>query len=101
MFCVADGGEKQGESDSPYLGAEEVISEVVVLLARIDNERQETEKKLLSENEKVAKLSRKIDELCMKRLRDLPALVQKGTVMDTHVSYPHTTSMELSSILHL
>ncbi|XP_041357079.1 coiled-coil domain-containing protein 178-like [Gigantopelta aegis] len=65
------------ESESPYLGADEVISEVIVLLARLDNERLETEKKLHLEHEKVARLSRKIDDLCMRRLRDLPILVQK------------------------
>ncbi|XP_046357907.2 coiled-coil domain-containing protein 178-like [Haliotis rufescens] len=68
--------ENQG-LDIPYLGAEDVIDEVITLLARLENDRHETEGKLGQERGKVSKLTTKIDDLCLRRLRDLPVLVQR------------------------
>ncbi|XP_046576697.1 coiled-coil domain-containing protein 178-like [Haliotis rubra] len=61
----------------PYLGAEDVIDEVITLLARLENDRHETEGKLEHERGRVTKLTSKIDDLCLRRLRDLPVLVQR------------------------
>lgn len=66
------------EADVPYLGAEDVIEEVMTLLARLDNDRQLTQEKLKNERSKVQKLEDRMEALGMKRLVDLPQLVQQG-----------------------
>lgn len=63
----------------PYLGAEEVVDEVISLLARLENDRMEVINKLELENDKVVRLNRKIDRLCLKRMVEMPAVVQNGT----------------------
>lgn len=62
----------------PYLGAEEAIEEVLTLLARLENDRQETENALQREKERVVRLGAKIDFHCRRRMKELPAVVQKG-----------------------
>lgn len=64
----------------PHLGAEEVIEEVITLLAKLENDRQETLVALQSERERSNTLRSKIDDLCRKRMTDLPMLVQQGEV---------------------
>ena len=64
----------------PYLGAEEAIDEVLTLLARLENDRQETELALQREKDKVVRLNNKIDAHCTRRMQELPAVVQKGRV---------------------
>lgn len=79
----------------PFLGAEEVIEEVMTLLARLENDRQETEKAIEREGERVTKLTNKIDTLCRERMLTLPAMVQKEheecivdlTELQWHVAY--------------
>lgn len=65
----------------PYLGAEEAIEEVLTLLARLENDRQETENALQREKERVVRLGAKIDSHCQRRMKELPAVVQKGEVL--------------------
>lgn len=62
----------------PYLGADDVIDEVVTLLARLENDRQETEIAHQREKERVVRLANKIDSHCQRRITELPAVVQKG-----------------------
>ncbi|XP_060070324.1 coiled-coil domain-containing protein 178-like [Ylistrum balloti] len=81
--------------DVPFLGAEEVVDEVITLLARLENDRQEVINRLEQEKEKVIRLNGKIDRLCLKRLVEMPAVVQKeheACIMDLnelqwHVAY--------------
>ncbi|KAL4236342.1 hypothetical protein ACF0H5_004729 [Mactra antiquata] len=80
---------------TPYLGAEEVINETLTLLARLENDRQETEKALKKEKERVIILGAKIDNLCQKRIQEFPVVIQKEheeCIMDInelqwHVAY--------------
>lgn len=62
----------------PYLGAEEVLDEVILLLARLENERQETEEKILEERQRVKMLAEKIDQLSQLALEEMPLAVQRG-----------------------
>ncbi|XP_050402301.1 coiled-coil domain-containing protein 178 [Patella vulgata] len=65
------------EAALPYLGAEDVVEEIITLLARLEKDRQETEAEWKREKGKVSLLTQKIDGLCLKRLRELPAIVQR------------------------
>lgn len=79
----------------PFLGAEDVIDEVMTLLARLENDRQETDAAHEREKERVMRLASKIDSHCQRRITELPAVVQKEheeSIMDLnelqwHVSY--------------
>ena len=62
----------------PFLGAEDVIEEVITLMARLENDRLETEGSLRREKERVVRLNDRIDNLCLKRMRELPSIVQRG-----------------------
>lgn len=83
------------DTSAPYLGAEDVIEEVLTLLARLENDRQETEKALEREKERVIRLVAKIDFHCKRRMKELPSVVQKEheeCIMDInelqwHVAY--------------
>ena len=66
------------EFEIPYLGAEDVIDEVITLLAKLENDRQDTKKNLQKEKERVDTLSSKIDSLSEERLLTLPDAVQSG-----------------------
>lgn len=55
-----------------------MIEEVITLLARLENDRAETEAALWNEKDKVVKLNNRIDALCLKRMNELPAAVQRG-----------------------
>ncbi|XP_005098448.1 coiled-coil domain-containing protein 178 [Aplysia californica] len=61
----------------PYLGAQDVIDEVITLLARLESDRQDTQENYMKEIEKAEKLRQKIDEWQLKRMRELPSLVQR------------------------
>jgi hypothetical protein len=79
MFLLPTETEQsEGGLDIPYLGAEDVIDEVITLLARLENDRIETEKTLKNEKERVVRLNNKIDNLCLRRMTELPAIVQRG-----------------------
>ncbi|XP_059162874.1 coiled-coil domain-containing protein 178-like [Physella acuta] len=87
--------EELGSNDIPYLGAQDVIDEVIVLLARLENDRQETQETYIKEVLRTNMLRKKIDDLRYRRLTELPALVQREhetCIMDLselhwHVSY--------------
>ena len=64
----------------PYLGAEDVIDEVITLLARLETDRLDTQNRYEHELDTAATLKTKIDELCLRRLKELPVLVQRGKV---------------------
>ncbi len=66
------------EYEIPYLGAEDVIDEVITLLAKLENDRRETKKTLKDEKKRTEMLSSKIDNLSEQRLQALPEAVQKG-----------------------
>ena len=66
------------EFEIPYLGAEDVIDEVITLLAKLETDRQDTKKNLQKEKERVNTLSSKIDNLSEQRLHTLPEAVQSG-----------------------
>ncbi|KAK7100124.1 coiled-coil domain-containing protein 178-like [Littorina saxatilis] len=65
------------ELDVPYLGAGDVIDEVITLLARLETDRQDTLKRFKTETAAGVTLKQKIDDLCLRRLRELPILVQR------------------------
>ena len=65
----------------PYLGAQDVIDEVMTLLARLENDRQEAQASYMNEIEKAQRLRDKIDDWQLKRMRELPSLVQRGTLV--------------------
>ncbi|GFO13380.1 coiled-coil domain-containing protein 178-like isoform x2 [Plakobranchus ocellatus] len=81
--------------DLPYLGAQDVIDEVITLLAQLENDRQMTYESYLQEIARANKLIEKIDELQLRKLREMPALVQReheACIVDLnelhwHVSY--------------
>ena len=62
----------------PYLGAEEVIDEVMTLLGRLETDRQDTEAALKKEKERAKMLRIKIDNVSMKRMEEYPKAVQTG-----------------------
>ena len=70
--------EEEGGLEIPYLGAEDVIDEVITLLARLESDRQDTQGRFKQEMETAVTLKKKIDDLCLRRLRELPILVQRG-----------------------
>ncbi|XP_076463347.1 coiled-coil domain-containing protein 178-like [Babylonia areolata] len=74
-------GEEEVEQDMgldiPYLGAEDVIEEVITLLARLEMDRQNTQLRFQQEMETAVTLKKKTDDLCLRRLRELPLLVQR------------------------
>lgn len=81
VFILAFPTDEQSEvEDIPFLGAQDVIDEVLTLLARLETERHEAHEKHLEEIERLEALKRKIDELELRKLRELPALVQRGRV---------------------
>ena len=85
---VPDQREQPEEYEAPYLGADEVVDEVITLLAKMENDRQETLDKLKTERQRVGMLGGKIDGLAMGRLMGLPAAVQNGMIF---VIRHHTT----------
>ena len=50
----------------------------MTLLARLENDRQETDTAHEREKERVVRLANKIDAHCQRRITELPAVVQKG-----------------------
>ncbi len=77
--------EEDAVFDIPYLGAEDVIDEVLALIARLENDRQETKDLFRKEGTKVQALSDKIDGLAIQRLNELPDSVQRGELIDTYI----------------
>ena len=55
-----------------------MVDEVMTLLARLENDRQETDAAHEREKERVMRLSNKINSLCQRRITELPTVVQKG-----------------------
>ena len=82
MISVAQKSEKSGQNDLdltlPYLGAEEVIDEVITLIAKLEKDRRETKDLLKSEKDRVARLGNQIDKVAQQRMEELPQCVQKG-----------------------
>ncbi|KAK3584816.1 hypothetical protein CHS0354_006233 [Potamilus streckersoni] len=71
-----DETERGDDYKIPYLGAEEVVDEVITLMARLENDRQEMLKALEREKERVITLGNKIDEISLQKLTDLPKAVE-------------------------
>ncbi|CAG5133489.1 unnamed protein product, partial [Candidula unifasciata] len=79
----------------PDLGAQEVIAEVILLISELETDRRETQEKYLKEIRRADWLRRQIDELQLRHLKELPALVQReheACIMDLaelhwHVKY--------------
>ena len=55
-----------------------MIDEILTLLARLEDDRQETDIAYEREKERVIRLANKIDSHCQRRITELPAVVQKG-----------------------
>ena len=72
---------KEEEEQTPYLGADEVIEEVITLLARLEKDRQETEDMYNKERDKAILLAEKINTLSSEKLRDMPLAVQQGSLI--------------------
>ena len=72
--------------DLPYLGADDVIEEVVVILAKLEKDRLETRGSLQKERDRGKRLRSKIDRLAQDRLINLPKAVQKGECL-LHVNF--------------
>ena len=68
----------ESEYEVPYLGAEEVIDEVITLLARLERDRVDSKKALEQENQRSRMLKGKIDGLAVGRAEQLPVAVQAG-----------------------
>jgi len=66
----------------PFLWVKDVIEEVIVLLARLERHRQETEEMLNSETLTVERLTRDIDVLAADRLNRIAAAVQRGLFLN-------------------
>jgi hypothetical protein len=72
-----------------------VIDEVLILLARLEQDRKRTELQLEEEKRNVLILTRKLDKLGLRRNHDLPILVQKEheacitdiTELEWHIAY--------------
>ncbi|RUS92112.1 hypothetical protein EGW08_000136 [Elysia chlorotica] len=87
--------EERRTDELPYLGAQDVIDEVITLLARLENDRQVTYDSYLEEIARANKLIERIDELQLRKMREMPALVQReheACIVDLnelhwHVSY--------------
>ena len=75
---INDTTTSSAEPEIPYLGARDVLEEVVVLLAKLELDRQELISSLKEEKLKAKRLSDKIDELCLWKLRQIGYLSQKG-----------------------
>ncbi|ELT93268.1 hypothetical protein CAPTEDRAFT_227270 [Capitella teleta] len=63
--------------EAPYLGIEDVTEEVILLLAKLESDRQETLNQLYSERDRVKMLKHKINSLAEQKLVELPVAVQK------------------------
>ena len=50
----------------------------MTLLARLENDRQETDMAHEREKERVQRLANKIDSHCQRRITELPEVVQRG-----------------------
>jgi len=72
------------EMDIPYLGAEEVIDEVVLLLAKMESDRKDTLEALGKERGRYEMLKSKIDNFSVQRMLELPLAVQRGTYVDVY-----------------
>ena len=70
--------------DIPYLGAEEVIDEVVLLLAKMESDRKDTLEALGKERGRYEMLKSKIDNFSVQRMLELPLAVQRGTYVDVY-----------------
>jgi hypothetical protein len=62
----------------PYLGAEEVIDEVILLLAKMESGRKDNLDSLAKERQRSEMLKTKIDSRSHQRMVDLPIAVQRG-----------------------
>lgn len=88
-------GQKDLDLTLPYLGAEEVIEEVITLIAKLEKDRRDIKDLLKNEHERVSKLGNHIDRVAQQRMEELPQCVQKeheACAMDInelnwHVSY--------------
>ena len=60
------------------MGADDVIEEVIVLLAKLETDRLESRTALQKERDRGKTLREKIDTLAEDRLFNLPKAVQKG-----------------------
>lgn len=70
---------KASDVDGPFLGVGEVLEEVIVLLAKLELDRQDLVQALKDEKHVAKRLQDRIDELCLWRLRNIGKLTQKGT----------------------
>ena len=73
----------------PYLGAEEVIEEVVLLLAKMETGRKDHLDCLAKERQRSEMLKCKIDHYQSDRMLNLPVEVQKGKLYQETRSRPH------------
>ena len=76
------------EYDIPYLGAEEVIDEVITLLARLENDRRTSRQNLKKEKERMEMLQDNIDKLAMHRMAEFSESVQRGKSVLTLTKHP-------------
>ncbi len=66
------------DEEIPHLGAEEVIEESFNLLGRLETDRANTVTDYEKEQKRVEWLQGRIDRLAMKRMHELPKVVQNG-----------------------
>ncbi|KAH9515273.1 hypothetical protein Btru_014037 [Bulinus truncatus] len=81
----------------PFLDAEGVLKEVLTLLANLENDRQEAHETYIKEVERTQMLQSKIDDLQLRWLKELPALVQREhetRIMDLSELQWHVTYSE-------
>ncbi|KAI8786931.1 coiled-coil domain-containing protein 178 [Biomphalaria glabrata] len=75
---IAEEAEKiDSDISTPFLDAEGVFNEVLTLLANLENDRRETFEAYIKEVARTEMLQKKIDDLQLRWVKELPALVQR------------------------
>ncbi|XP_051738645.1 coiled-coil domain-containing protein 178 isoform X2 [Ctenopharyngodon idella] len=72
-FCV----QESGVLTSLWMGATDVLMEVMSLVERLDLDRREAEKALQEEKEKAKKLLERLESLCLWKQNEFPIAMQK------------------------
>lgn len=86
-FAAADtiSTQPSAVNDLLYLGAGEVIEEVIKLLARLELDRRSTFEQLEAEKYRAAELQNRIDRLSFARLIAFPSIVQRGILVNKRI----------------
>ena len=87
MFPSFDNEGSAQEIEAAQIEAEDVVREVITLLAKLENDRRESKKCLELERKKVQMLSSTVDAMLEQRLHTLPEEVQRGEISRIRLEY--------------